>query len=105
MHPPRASVRPGHCPLVFLIMPRLAGAKNRLHVDLRLDSWYGDKIKDLKTDTGFETDQAFCRWLIETTVQVLANERKPGNPKLSDMRSRVEQAFAAIPEAPGACGI
>lgn len=80
-------------------MARLPGAKNKVRVDLTLSSWYSEKIKELRVDTGFESDQGFCTWLIKNTVQVLVDEREPTNQKLSDLRVRMEEALATI-EAP-----
>tara|TARA_B100000519_G_C14216460_1_gene425210 strand:- start:288 stop:554 length:267 start_codon:yes stop_codon:yes gene_type:complete len=79
---------------------RLPGVKNKVRVDLTLSPWYSEKIKDLRADTGFESDQGFCTWLIKNTIQVLAEEREPSNQKLSDLRVRMEEALASI-DSPG----
>tara|TARA_Y100000004_G_scaffold169350_1_gene203516 strand:+ start:841 stop:1092 length:252 start_codon:yes stop_codon:yes gene_type:complete len=77
-------------------MPRLAGVKNRVKVDFSLSPWYNEKIKDLRDGTGFESDQAFMKWLLQNTVQVLCGEREPSNQKLSDLRVRMEEALGMI---------
>lgn len=77
-------------------MARVPGVKNRVKVDFALSSWYSEKIKDLRNGTGFESDQAFMKWLLQNTVQVLCGEREPSNQKLSDLRVRMEEALGMI---------
>ena len=42
-------------------MARQPGAKNKTRIEMTLSPWYGEKIKELRVDSGFESDQAFCR--------------------------------------------
>tara|TARA_R100001086_G_C11703549_1_gene222057 strand:+ start:363 stop:560 length:198 start_codon:yes stop_codon:yes gene_type:complete len=59
-------------------MARLPGSKNKTRIEMALSPWYGDKIKELRVDSGFESDQ-----------------REPTNQKLGDLRLRMEQALPA----------
>ena len=77
-------------------MPRPAGAKNKVRIDVTLSPWYGEKLRELRIDSGFESDQAFSRWLLANTIQVLSGEREPSNKKLSDLRVRMEEALGMI---------
>ena len=77
-------------------MARVPGTKNRIKVDLALSPWYAEKVRDLRVDTGFESDQAFIKWLLQNTVQVLCGEREPSNPTLGDLRVRMEEALGMI---------
>ena len=79
-------------------MARQPGVKNKTRIEMTLSSWYGDKIKELRVDSGFESDQAFLAWLLRNTVQILCGQREPQNQKLGDLRLRMEQALPA-PEA------
>ena len=74
-------------------MARQPGTKNKTRIDLVLSPWYGEKLRELRADSGFESDQAFSRWLLTNTVQILSGEREPSNKKLSDLRARMEQAL------------
>ena len=74
-------------------MARLPGTKNKTRIDVTLSPWYGDKIKELRVDSGFESDQAFSAWLLRNTVQILCGQREPENQKLGDLRLRMEQAL------------
>tara|TARA_A100001515_G_scaffold135817_2_gene127010 strand:- start:3609 stop:3854 length:246 start_codon:yes stop_codon:yes gene_type:complete len=74
-------------------MARLPGAKNKVRFEMTMTSWYGEKLKELRVDTGFESDQAFATWLLRNTVQILCGQREPDNQKLSDLRLRMEQAL------------
>ena len=74
-------------------MARQPGTKNKTRIDMTLSSWYGDKIKELRVDSGFESDQAFATWLLKNTVQILCGQREPQNQKLGDLRLRMEQAL------------
>ena len=74
-------------------MARLKGAKNLTRLEMTLPSWYGDKLKELRVDSGFESDQAFSAWLLKNTVQILSGQREPSNKKLGDLRLRMEQAL------------
>ena len=76
-------------------MARLKGAKNLTRLEMTLSSWYGDKLKELRVDSGFESDQAFSAWLLKNTVQILCGQREPTNQKLGDLRLRMEQALPA----------
>ena len=76
-------------------MPRPTGAKNKTRIEMTLPSWYGEKIKELRVDSGFESDQAFSAWLLKNTVQILCGQREPTNQKLGDLRLRMEQALPA----------
>jgi len=87
-------------PLIFIVMPRQLGAKNKTRIEMTLSSWYSEKLRELRDDSGFESDQAFSRWLLTNTIQVLAGEREPGNKKLSDLRVRMEEALSTC-EEPG----
>ena len=60
---------------------------------MTLSPWYGDKLKEPRGDSGFESDQAFASWLLRNTVQILSGEREPSNQRLSDLRVRMEQAL------------
>ena len=74
-------------------MGRTTGAKNKTRIEMTLSSWYGEKIKELRVDSGFDSDQAFSAWLLKNTVQILCGHREPGNQKLGDLRLRMEQAL------------
>ena len=74
-------------------MARQPGSKNKTRVEITLSSWYGDKIRELRVDSGFDSDQAFSAWLLRNTVQILCGEREPQNQKLGDLRLRMEQAL------------
>ena len=79
-------------------MARQPGTKNKIRIDLVLSPWYGDKLRELRADSGFESDQSFSRWLLTNTIQILSGEREPGNKKLGDLRLRMEQALGTIDE-------
>lgn len=79
-------------------MARQPGTKNKTRIDLVLSPWYGEKLRELRMDSGFESDQAFSRWLLTNTIQVLTGEREPSNKKLGDLRVRMEQALGTIEE-------
>ena len=79
-------------------MARQPGTKNKTRIDLVLSPWYGDKLRELRADSGFESDQSFSLWLLTNTIQVLAGEREPGNKKLGDLRVRMEEALGTIDE-------
>ena len=81
-------------------MSRPAGTKNRAKVEVILSPWYAEKLRELRDDSGFESDQAFSRWLLTNTIQVLAGEREPGNKKLGDLRVRMEEALSSC-DKPG----
>ena len=81
-------------------MPRPVGAKNRTKIEMVLSPWCADKLRELRADSGFDSDQAFSRWLLTNTIQVLCGEREPGNKKLSDLRVRMEEALSTC-EQPG----
>ena len=76
-------------------MARQPGAKNKTRIELTLSPWYGEKLKELRVDSGFESDQAFAAWLLRNTVQILCGQREPTNQKLGDLRLRMEQALPA----------
>ena len=76
-------------------MARQPGTKNKTRIDMTLSSWYGDKLKELRIDSGFDSDQAFASWLLKNTVQILCGQREPQNQKLGDLRLRMEQALPA----------
>ena len=76
-------------------MPRPTGTKNKIRIETTLSSWYAEKIKELRVDSGFESDQAFSAWLLKNVVQVLCGQREPTNQKLGDLRLRMEQALPA----------
>ena len=76
-------------------MGRTTGAKNKTRIEMTLPSWYGEKIKELRVDSGFESDQVFSAWLLKNTVQILCGQREPSNQKLGDLRLRMEQALPA----------
>ena len=91
---PPARCKAQDYPLTFFIaMPRPIGTKNKTRIEMTLSSWYGDKIKELRVDSGFESDQAFSAWLLRNTVQILCGQREPMNNKLGDLRLRMEQAL------------
>ena len=79
-------------------MARQPGTKNKTRIDLVLSPWYGDKLRELRADSGFESDQSFSRWLLTNTIQILSGEREPGNKKLGDLRLRMEEALGTIDE-------
>ena len=91
---PRQGVSPGLFHLLP-VMARLPGAKNKTRIEMTLSSWYGEKLKELRVDSGFESDQAFSTWLLKNTVQILCGQREPTNQKLGDLRLRMEQALPA----------
>ena len=74
-------------------MARSPGSKNKTRVEMTLSPWYGEKIRELRVDSGFESDQAFSAWLLRNTVQILCGQREPQNQKLGDLRVRMEQAL------------
>tara|TARA_R100000231_G_C5320853_1_gene163378 strand:+ start:460 stop:732 length:273 start_codon:yes stop_codon:yes gene_type:complete len=86
-------------------MGRLTGSKNKTRIEVTLSSWYGDKIRELRANAGFETDQGFATWLLKSAVQIAANEREPENQNLSDLRLRMEQALGSIQEPAPECTI
>ena len=79
----------------LLVMSRQPGTKNKTRIEMALSPWYGEKIKELRVDSGFESDQAFAAWLLRNTVQILCGQREPTNQKLGDLRLRMEQALPA----------
>ena len=91
---PRQGVSPGLSHLVP-VMARQPGTKNKTRIEMTLSSWYGDKLKELRVDSGFDSDQAFSAWLLKNTVQILCGQREPTNQKLGDLRLRMEQALPA----------
>jgi hypothetical protein len=74
-------------------MARLPGTKNKTRIEMTMSPWYGEKLKELRVDSGFESDQAFAGWLLRNTVQILCGQREPSNAKLNDLRLRMEQAL------------
>ena len=76
-------------------MARQPGTKNKTRINMTLSPWYGERIRELRIDSGFETDQAFADWLLRNTVQILVGEREPSNDNLSELRARMEQALSA----------
>ena len=62
---------------------------------MTLSPWYGEKIRELRVDSGFDSDQAFSTWLLKNTVQILCGQREPTKQKLLDLRLRMEQALPA----------
>ena len=38
--------------------------KNKTRIEMTLSPWYGDKIKELRAGSGFETDTGFAKWLV-----------------------------------------
>jgi hypothetical protein len=74
-------------------MARSPGSKNKTRVEMTLSPWYGERIRELRVDSGFESDQAFSAWLLRNTVQILCGQREPQNQKLGDLRLRMEQAL------------
>ena len=76
-------------------MSRQPGTKNKTRIEMTLSPWYGEKIRELRSDSGFESDQAFSVWLLKNTVQILSGQREPSNQKLGDLRLRMEQALPA----------
>jgi hypothetical protein len=81
--------------IYLLLMSRQPGSKNKTRIEMALSPWYGQKIKELRVDSGFESDQAFATWLLRNTVQILCGQREPTNQKLGDLRVRMEQALPA----------
>jgi len=79
-------------------MPRVAGTPNKFRVNIEMSPWYREKVRELRRDSGFESDDSFSRWLLQNTVQILAGEREPEAAKLSDLRLRMEDALAALEE-------
>lgn len=76
-------------------MARQPGTKNKTRINVTLSPWYGERIRELRNDSGFETDQDFADWLLRNTVQILVGEREPKNDNLSELRARMEQALSA----------
>lgn len=76
-------------------MARSPGSKNKTRVEMTLSPWYGEKIRELRVDSGFDSDQAFSTWLLKNTVQILCGQREPTKQKLLDLRLRMEQALPA----------
>ena len=74
-------------------MSRQPGSKNKTRIEMTLSPWYGDKLKELRVDSGFDSDQAFSAWLLKNTVQILSGQREPSNQKLGYLRLRMEQAL------------
>lgn len=74
-------------------MARHVGSKNKTRVEMTLSPWYGEKLKELRVDSGFDSDQDFSAWLLKNTVQILCGQREPQNQKLGDLRLRMEQAL------------
>ena len=66
----------------LFVMARQPGAKNKTRIELTLSPWYGEKLKELRVDSGFESEQAFAAWLLRNTVQILCGQREPTNQKL-----------------------
>ena len=87
-----------HYSLVLFSMPRIAGTPNKFRVNIEMSPWYREKVRELRRDSGFESDDSFSRWLLQNTVQILAGEREPEAAKLSDLRLRMEDALAALEE-------
>jgi hypothetical protein len=81
-------------------MSRQPGTKNKTRIEMTLSPWYGDRIKELRADTGFDSDAGFVAWLVKGSVQILCGEREPQNQRLGDLRLRMEQALVGI-EEPG----
>jgi hypothetical protein len=79
-------------------MARLPGTKNKTRIEMTLSSWYGDKIKELRVGSGFETDAGFAKWLLQNSVQLLSGEREPDNQRLTDLRVRMEEALSTLDE-------
>ena len=50
--------------LYLLVMSRQPGTKNKTRIEMALSPWYGEKLKELRVDSGFESDQAFATWLL-----------------------------------------
>ncbi|MFZ9115102.1 MAG: hypothetical protein ACO24D_18455 [bacterium] len=74
-------------------MARHPGSKNKTRLEMTLSPWYGEKLKELRVDSGFDSDQDFSAWLLKNTVQILSGQREPQNQKLGDLRLRMEQAL------------
>ena len=74
-------------------MARQPGSKNKTRIEMTLSSWYGEKLKELRVDSGFDSDQEFSSWLLRNTVQILCGQREPSNKKLGDLRLLMEQAL------------
>ena len=74
-------------------MPRPTGSKNKTRIEMTLPSWYGEKLKELRVDSGFVSDKDISEWLLKNTVQILCGELEPQNKKLGDLRLRMEQAL------------
>lgn len=79
-------------------MARTAGTPNKFRAHIELSPWYREKVRDLRQDSGFDSDDSFVRWLVQNTVQILAGEREPESVKLGDLRLRMEDALGAIEE-------
>nr|BAR36799.1 hypothetical protein [uncultured Mediterranean phage uvMED] len=79
-------------------MSRPTGTKNKTRIEMTMSPWYAEKLKELRIDSGFETNQAFANWLLKNTVQILCGQRDPGSERLNDLRLRMQQALPA-PEA------
>ena len=81
--------------IYLFVMSRQPGSKNKTRIEMALSLCYGEKLKELRVDSGFESDQAFSAWLLKNTVQILCGQREPSNQKLGDLRLRMEQALPA----------
>jgi hypothetical protein len=79
-------------------MARAAGTPNKFRVNVELSPWYREKVRELRKDSGFESDDSFTRWLVQNTVQILVGEREPQATKLGDLRLRMEGALASVAE-------
>tara|TARA_A100001201_G_scaffold127559_1_gene112356 strand:- start:367 stop:615 length:249 start_codon:yes stop_codon:yes gene_type:complete len=76
-------------------MARTTGAKNKVRIEMALPSWYGERLKELRVDSGFVSDKDLSEWLLKNTVQILSGQLEPKNQKLGDLRLRMEQALPA----------
>jgi hypothetical protein len=74
-------------------MARLPGTKNKTRVEVTLTPWYGDKLKELRVDADFDSDEQFAGWLLRSTIQILCGQREPSNAKRDDLRLRMQQAL------------
>ena len=56
------------------------GAKNKVRIEMTLASWYGEKLKELRVDTGFESIKhlqlGFCVTLCRFCAVGAANNQK-----------------------------
>lgn len=82
----------------FFSMPRVAGTPNKFRVNFELSPWYREKVRELRRDSGFESDDAFVRWIAQSALQILSGERAPEQAKLGDLRHRMEEALAWLEE-------